>query len=155
MQARSCVTEYSLLLCLLFERSFQANKALPWPSVCTSQFQGVFRVLRRAWLVSWTGVPQSSSLCRLHHLRLQVHHVTPSILVCCVGPVVLFLATLAYSLWNSFAVFCWSSVYFVSEMDILSSMFTCISSSTACSSFRLARLRVSARRVSYWPSFLK
>ena len=93
VQARSCVTEYSLLLCLLFERSFQANKALPWPSVCTSQFQGVFRVLRRAWLVSWTGVPQSSSLCRLHHLRLQVHHVTPSILVCCVGPVVLFLAT--------------------------------------------------------------
>ena len=55
VMTRSCGTWYSLLLCLLFEHSFQANKARPWPSVCTSQFQGVFCVLRQTWLVSWTG----------------------------------------------------------------------------------------------------
>ena len=79
---RSCGTWYSLLLCLLFKHSFQANKVRPVLCIKANM----------AGLMD--DVTQSSSLCRLHHLRLQVHHVTPSILVCCVGPVVLFLATL-------------------------------------------------------------
>ena len=79
----------------------------------------------------------------------QAHHGCPSVAECCMGPSSLFLATQLQYWWRTAhgarSLFCWSYAYFVSEIEVLSSMFSWISSSPGGSSLRLARLRASAR----------